>query len=283
MMSPRDNIPPTPSARALFAPAQTPESGPQLAHELANLLDGSLRNVSLVLSSLRAPAHGDPLTIPLDDDLLARLETVSIGLRQMATLIHRWMGRQHEAAWQHQDTRTLRQVIDHATRLLQPAATSRRVTILVTVTEPAGNLPAAGVYPILANALRNGIEAIAGDTHRNADGTSGGGGTVQVGAAIIAGALQLTIADDGPGLAPTLFDEAGQFRFGITSKPNGHGLGLSLCRDIAARLGGTLTLTNRVPRGTVLRVCLPVSPSPDCGPQPLGTQTDAGLPGGETI
>jgi signal transduction histidine kinase len=262
MMSPPDHRPPDHTApEAPDAPdhapprpaPDAPESGPQLAHELANLLDGSLRNVGLVLGTLRDSARAGQPVVPIDDDLIQRLETVSTGLRQMADLIHRWMGWQHEAAWQHHDTRTLRQIIDHATRLLQPAAMSRRINIAVSISDDAANLPAASVYPILANSLRNGIEAIAGDPNRPE-----APGTIQVGAAIVQGALELTIADNGPGICPTLLDESGQFRFGMTSKPNGHGLGLSLCRDIAARLGGALLISNRSPRGTELRLRMPL-------------------------
>jgi signal transduction histidine kinase len=259
MTSPPDHTSPeSPEAPGHPAPRpspDTPESGPQLAHELANLLDGSLRNVGLVLRSLRDSTQGGRQpAIPIDDDLLHRLETVSIGLRQMADLIHRWMGWQHEAMWQHQDTRTLRQVIDHATRLLQPAAMSRRINIVVSIADDAANLPAASVYPILANALRNGIEAIAGDPNRGSSS-----GTIEIGAVIACGTLEISVADDGPGICPSLLDQTGQFRFGVTSKPNGHGLGLSLCRDIAARLGGTLLIANRSPHGTELCLRLPLA------------------------
>jgi signal transduction histidine kinase len=144
-------------------------------------------------------------------------------------------------------------VLEHATRLLEPAAQLRRIRIVVRVSDAAAAVPAGSIYPILANALRNSIEAIAGDAGRDE-----GSGVIEVRAALVRGGLELTVADDGPGLSPALFDEQGRFRFGTTGKPDGHGLGLALCRDIAARQGGTLAVANRTPRGAVLRLLLPV-------------------------
>jgi signal transduction histidine kinase len=224
-----------------------------LAHELANLLDASLRNVGLVLSDLRGPERPDQATPAVDDHLLQRLETVSQGLHQMATLVHRWMDRPSDAELLRLETRTLGQVIEHATRLLEPAAVSRKISITVSVADHAAHFPAGAIYPVLANALRNSIEAIAGDASRG-----GAGGAIEVQAAIVRGELELTVADDGPGLSPLLFDSQGHFRIGVTSKPNGHGLGLTLCRDIADRLGGTLEIANRAPHGALLRLRLPL-------------------------
>ena len=256
-MSRQENIPPSsppvlrPGPESAPAPPAVPAA--HLAHELANLLDASLRNVGLVLSDLRGPERPDQTTPAVDDHLLQRLETVSQGLHQMATLVHRWMDRPSDAELLHLETRTLRQVIEHATRLLEPAAVSRKISITVSVAGDAAHFPAGGIYPVLANALRNSIEAIAGDTSRG-----GAGGAIEVRAAIVGGALEVTVADDGPGLSPLLFDSQGRLRIGVTSKPNGHGLGLTLCRDIADRLGGTLEIANRLPRGALLRLRLPL-------------------------
>jgi two-component system C4-dicarboxylate transport sensor histidine kinase DctB len=227
-----------------------------------------MRNVSLILAAARqAPAQrlgAAPTPIApgtyapgsarvIDDDVLRQLETVDRGLKQMATLVRRWMGRPSDVAALHQETRTLGQTIEHATRLLHAAAMMRRINIAVRVSAAAAQLPAGPVYPIIANALRNAIEAI-GEDFTGADN----GGTIEVAAAMRADQVELTISDNGPGLAPALLDAQGHFCFGRTSKPDGHGLGLMLCRDIAAKMGGELELTNRLPRGTTLRLRYPV-------------------------
>lgn len=70
------------------------------------------------------------------------------------------------------------------------------------------------------------------------------------------GWLALEVEDDGPGLG----DTANLFVPFYTTKPNGTGIGLSLCRQIAEAHGGTIALENRArgARGAVATVRVPV-------------------------
>ena len=54
-------------------------------------------------------------------------------------------------------------------------------------------------------------------------------------------AVELFIEDDGPGIAQA----TNLFVPFFTTKPEGSGIGLVLCRQIAENHGGTLTLVNR--------------------------------------
>jgi signal transduction histidine kinase len=56
-----------------------------------------------------------------------------------------------------------------------------------------------------------------------------------------AGFVEITIEDDGPGVA----NPTNLFVPFFTTKPEGSGIGLVLCRQIAESHGGTLTLVNR--------------------------------------
>ena len=58
----------------------------RLAHELNNLLDGSLRHIGLAIRSLRTASQGGPT----DPQALERLDTASAALRQRADRIHAW-------------------------------------------------------------------------------------------------------------------------------------------------------------------------------------------------
>ena len=69
--------------------------------------------------------------------------------------------------------------------------------------------------------------------------------------------LVVEVEDEGPGLSGT----ANLFVPFFTTKPQGSGIGLVLCRQIAEAHGGTLTLENRRRgRGCVARLRLPVPP-----------------------
>jgi two-component system, NtrC family, nitrogen regulation sensor histidine kinase NtrY len=97
---------------------------------------------------------------------------------------------------------------------------------------------------LLINVLRNAVDA-ALET----------GGGVRVGWAVQRGRLELTVEDDGPGVA----DRANLFVPFFTTKPKGSGIGLILARQIAEAHGGAFTLVNRDgERGCVARLSLPL-------------------------
>ena len=73
-----------------------------------------------------------------------------------------------------------------------------------------------------------------------------------------ADAVEATVADNGPGLAPEVL--AHLFEPFTTTKPEGTGLGLAIAREIALAHRGELHAGNRSEgRGTVFRLVLPVA------------------------
>jgi len=68
-------------------------------------------------------------------------------------------------------------------------------------------------------------------------------------------AVRLTVSDQGPGIPIERLDQV--FTPFYTSKPNGLGLGLSICRTIVEAHGGTITAENCLGRGTAFSVTLP--------------------------
>jgi two-component system sensor histidine kinase QseC len=115
---------------------------------------------------------------------------------------------------------------------LAPAAMARGVEL--SLEAPDALLHAVDVHAlqsILQNLLANAIEYV------------GRGGQVVVELHARAGALTLSVADDGPGIAAA--DQAEifkRFRRGAGQQAPGSGLGLAIVRQAAARLGGTVRL-----------------------------------------
>lgn len=89
-------------------------------------------------------------------------------------------------------------------------------------------------------------------------------GTIRVGASAQAGALRITVSDDGPGIAPQ--DHAVVFaafeRGGRADAGAGHGFGLYVTRRVARLHGGDATLDAAAPRGTVFHLVLPPAALP---------------------
>jgi two-component system, NtrC family, nitrogen regulation sensor histidine kinase NtrY len=104
---------------------------------------------------------------------------------------------------------------------------------------------------MLINLVRNAVDA-----------ALEGGGDVRVGWSAPRGDLELSIEDEGPGIA----DPSNLFVPFFTTKPAGTGIGLALSRQIAEAHGGTLSLTNRSEgRGCIVRLRLPLEPRPTNG------------------
>jgi C4-dicarboxylate-specific signal transduction histidine kinase len=66
----------------------------------------------------------------------------------------------------------------------------------------------------------------------------------------------VAVSDTGPGLAPAIKEKL--FQAFQTTKPNGLGLGLSICRSIVESRGGQMRARANAPRGAVLEFTLPV-------------------------
>jgi C4-dicarboxylate-specific signal transduction histidine kinase len=69
----------------------------------------------------------------------------------------------------------------------------------------------------------------------------------------------VAVEDSGPGLAPTSLERL--FEAYYTTKPNGLGMGLSICRSIIEAHGGRLWATANLPRGAVFQFTLIAHPT----------------------
>jgi two-component system C4-dicarboxylate transport sensor histidine kinase DctB len=82
---------------------------------------------------------------------------------------------------------------------------------------------------VVINLVQNAIEAVDGRPDRR----------VTLTAAPVDRAIELTVADNGPGLDPAI--AASLFTPFASAKPEGLGLGLAIARDIAREFGGDIT------------------------------------------
>jgi PAS domain S-box-containing protein len=103
---------------------------------------------------------------------------------------------------------------------------------------------------VILNLVLNAIEAMAGgDNHpRELLITTASPGSDSV---------SVTVKDSGPGLDPK--NPSFGFEPFHTTKPDGLGLGLSICRSIVEAHGGKLAVTANTPRGAIFQFTLPTS------------------------
>ena len=102
------------------------------------------------------------------------------------------------------------------------------------------------IQQVVLNLVRNGIDAL-GDC---------GTGTITVATAPGSDMVEVVVADDGPGLPEEVRERV--FEPFVSTKPDGIGIGLSICRTIVEAHGGTIALDTGMRRGTRFRFSVPV-------------------------
>ncbi len=83
------------------------------------------------------------------------------------------------------------------------------------------------------------------------------GGTIRLRVRRESGSVLIDVIDEGRGLAPEVRDHL--FTPFVTTKPDGHGLGLAVSQNIALTHGGRIEAHPNTPRGTTFTVWLPES------------------------
>jgi PAS domain S-box-containing protein len=104
---------------------------------------------------------------------------------------------------------------------------------------------------VILNLVINAVEAMAGVVEGPKNllvSTSKAGGE----------AILVAVRDSGPGLGSVNTEQV--FEPFYTTKPDGIGMGLSICRSIIEAHGGQLTATANSPRGVVFQFTVPVQP-----------------------
>jgi len=102
------------------------------------------------------------------------------------------------------------------------------------------------IQQVLINLIRNACEAMCGSVRRRLSVTS---------CPDRAGFVRVTVADTGPGIAPEIKNQL--FTAFVSTKPDGMGLGLSICRTIIEANDGAIWVENRKGGGTSFHFTLP--------------------------
>lgn len=148
--------------------------------------------------------------------------------------------------------------IREAAAVAQPFAEERGITI---------GLPAKEC-PIVVVADPQRLEQIMAHLLSNALSYNHEGGAVAVKCSTDGDDLRIEVCDTGPGIpadeierAFTPFERLGTESTGTVGiATDGTGMGLPLCRALAERMGGSITLTSTPGKGTTATVRLPMAP-----------------------
>lgn len=101
------------------------------------------------------------------------------------------------------------------------------------------------LFRVLFNLAQNAIEAMREQ-----------GGTLRISAELTPTILAIEVADSGPGIPEQVRNRLFE-PFAGSSKPDGNGLGLAICRELMRAHGGEIELLGTSERGTIFRLRLP--------------------------
>jgi PAS domain S-box-containing protein len=141
------------------------------------------------------------------------------------------------------------EAIVEITRLTRAATSENGVSVRMQLSEGLPRILGDRVQlqQVILNLIMNAIEAMSevGEGSRE----------LVISTRVESGGVLVAVSDSGPGLPPT--NLARIFEAFYTTKANGLGMGLSICRSIVEAHGGQLWVTPNEPHGAVFRVMLP--------------------------
>ena len=164
-------------------------------------------------------------------------------------------------------------LLDAVMPLVSLQARKLSVTVVMTV-EPQASAVLCDrtmVEQVLLNLVRNGMQAMQGTPARGAHRVL----ELQVHAVHSEGEsvrwVELSVSDLGQGIDPAVAQQL--FTPFFTTKAEGMGLGLSLCRTVVEQHGGTLRFESHRPQGTVFHFTLPATALPKAASPTLALST----------
>jgi two-component system, LuxR family, sensor kinase FixL len=219
------------------------EMGSALAHELNQPLSAIS---SYTLGSIRLLERADPTVKPRIKEALGKAAEQALRAGQIIRRLREFIAR---GATVKRDEAVSR-LIESAIALALIGAREQGIKSHVSLDPNAVSVMAdrVQIQQVLFNLMRNARDAMQHSERRD----------LTISATPRApGMVAIMVADTGPGIADELVDRV--FQPFVTTKPNGMGVGLSICRSIVEAHGGQLTLERNGPDGATFCLTLPAA------------------------
>lgn len=212
-----------------------------LAHEINQPMTAARALARSVQELMRAPERDVARVERNLSSMIEQIDHAGAVIKRMREFLRR--GEPHVS------TLDIKVVLAEATALMEPMVKLRKVLLQLDV--PAG-LPAVHgdrvqIGQVVINLIKNSIDAIPEEAEGRID--------VSVRAMDAGKWIEVIVKDNGPGIAAEQVEAL--FEPLNTSRPDGIGLGLSICKTILQAHGGRIWLSSATPGQTEFRVALP--------------------------
>ena len=218
-----------------------------LTHELGQPLSAILTN-SYVAGRLLDKPEPDLNEVR---GTLADIREVAERAREVIGGLHAMLKRDNTAAAF--TTVDVNNVIRIVERIVHGDAIQHKVAVHLDLSSDLSPVTGDSVQlqQVILNLMLNAFSAMGGD------GLDGARRLIVRTSSIDASNVLVEVQDSGTGIAADKLESI--FDPFITSKPEGLGMGLSICRSIIERHGGTISAANNPGRGATLSITLPVT------------------------
>jgi PAS domain S-box-containing protein len=221
--------------------ASVGEMASTLAHELNQPLM-ALSNFAVAARALAAQSAPPDMLAGALDEIVEQSKRASEIVKRVRAFINPKRG--------HYENLAIDAVIAHATALLKPELQRDGVNLQLALGDGGAHVRGDRVLleQVLVNLIHNAMHAMQ-DSPR---------GRIDLASRRVDQGVRITVADAGPGIPPEQLDQI--FAPFFTTRPDGLGLGLNICRTIVEAHGGSMSVENPAGGGAAFSFTLPIVP-----------------------
>ena len=225
--------------------ASVGEMASTLAHELNQPLM-ALSNFAVAARALAAQGSPEILANALDE-IVGQSQRASEIVKRVRAFINPQRAQYESLA--------MASIVTHAETLLKPELQRQGASLRVVLDGAGATVRGDRVLleQVVVNLIQNALQAM-----QDGPSLSPARRDIELACRRAGQALRISVADRGPGIPPERLEQV--FAPFFTTKPDGLGLGLSICRTIVEAHGGCITVENRAGGGAIFAFTLPTLP-----------------------